>query len=268
MDTAIRHRVNAARVAIRDQINFFREQFGQVSIEWKEDDTRVTFADFAISERVFAELRRSFAHDDFCSEESNPLDEVLVLESKYAWILDPIDGTNNYALNIPFCAISLALLKDGEPVYGFVYDYAYDRLIEGGVGAPMIAGRRRIEIADRHFAPRDSVVGLHFPVPRERFEGLSDILQTFRLRSLGSGTLNLAYTALGMLDGCLDFKVKVWDIAAAAAFIKATGRAIHYYNGSPFPLREFHVDSPLIPYYAGSEAFCEYVAKLDAGDEG
>lgn len=265
MDTAIRHRVNAGRVAIRDQVAFFREQFGQVASQWKDDETRVTFADFAINERIFAELRRSFSRDDFCSEESNPLDEILVLESKYSWILDPIDGTNNYALGLPFCAISLALLKEGTPVYGFIYDYAHDRLIEGGVGEPLLVGKRKVAVAHRPFEPRQGVIGLHFPLPAERFGLLSEMLQTFRLRSLGSGALNLAYTAMGLLDGCVDFKVKIWDIAAAVALLKASGRQIHYYEGSPFPLREFHVDGPLVPYYAGSEEFCAYMARAAEG---
>jgi myo-inositol-1(or 4)-monophosphatase len=86
------------------------------------DETRVTFADFAISENILTELRRSFPDDDFLSEEGNPADEVLPLRARFAWLLDPIDGTNNYALGMPACAISLALLRDGEPLYGFVYD--------------------------------------------------------------------------------------------------------------------------------------------------
>jgi len=81
---ALRHRINAGRVAIRDQTAFFGRQFGQVASEWKADDTRVTFADFAISEKLAAELRRDFPHDDFCSEEASPLDETLVLEADFA----------------------------------------------------------------------------------------------------------------------------------------------------------------------------------------
>ena len=108
MHPDLKHRVNAARVAVLDQVEFFTRYFGEVNSEWKPDDTRVTFADFAISERIIAELRSSFPEDDFCSEESNPQDECITLSGKYAWILDPIDGTNNYALGIPMCAISLA----------------------------------------------------------------------------------------------------------------------------------------------------------------
>ena len=63
-DLQLRHRINAGRVAVKAQTAFFGRQFGQVASEWKADDTRVTFADFAISENVFAALRRDFAEDD------------------------------------------------------------------------------------------------------------------------------------------------------------------------------------------------------------
>lgn len=260
MDTALRHRVNAARVAVLNQVGFFREQFGQASSEWKSDDSRVTFVDFAVSEHVFAELRRYFPTDDYCSEESNPADEILSLESKYAWIIDPIDGTNNYAIGLPFCAISLALLKNGEPVYGLVYDYAGDRLMEGGPGFGLQIGKRRFESKPRPFSPREGVVGMHFPMRAEQLRQMQPILEVYRARCLGSGTLNLAYTALGQLDGCIDFKVKVWDIAAAVALLRAAGGELHFLETNPFPLRSFHVDAPLLPYFAGTADFCAHVA--------
>ena len=265
MDNALKHRVNAGRVAVHNQIAFFREQFGQVGSEWKQDDSRVTFADFAISENVFAELRRSFPGDDYCSEESNPADETQALESKYAWIIDPIDGTNNYALGIPACAISLALLKNNEPVYGFVYDYGAHRLIEGGPGLGLHVGKRRLEVEPRPFTPREAIIGIHFPLPGGQLGHLAPILSTYRVRSSGSGTLNLAYAALGMLDVCIDFKVKVWDIAAAYALALAAGCPVRFFGESPFPLHHFHVNAPLLPYYAGSAEFCRLVEGLEPG---
>ena len=60
LDLELRHRINAGRVAIKDQIVFFRRHFGQVSSDWKADATRVTFADIAISENLFASLKKIF----------------------------------------------------------------------------------------------------------------------------------------------------------------------------------------------------------------
>ena len=259
MDKALRHRVNVARVAVKDQVDFFRAQFGEVPSEWKADDTRVTFADFAISERIFTELRRSFPEDNFCSEESSPADEVLDLTaSRHTWVLDPIDGTNNYALAIPFCAISLALLRDGEPVYGLVYDLSRDRLIQGGPGEGLFDGCRRITPPAAPFTAREGLVGAHFPLPSRHLLALEPLLHTYRLRTLGSGALNLTYTALGIFDGVFDFKVKIWDIAAGLAFLGAVGYELRYFTDNPLPLKTFHVEAPRLQYVAGSPSFMRW----------
>lgn len=259
MDKALRHRVNAARVAIRNQVDFFNQLMGQVASEWKEDDTRVTFADFAISEKLFAELRGSFNTDQFLSEESHPLDETIVLDSKYAWILDPIDGTNNYAVGMPGCAISLALLKDGMPVYGMVYDGSKGELIEGGPGHGVRIDGRKHTLPVRSFDARTGVVALHFPLPDGRARKLQSLLETYRVRSLGSAALHLCYVALGRLDGAIDERVRLWDIAAAVCLLEAVGLGIRYLDGSPFPVNRVEMSGPFIRYIAGNESFLSYV---------
>ncbi len=260
-DPGLKHRINAGRVAVSGQVDFFRKLFGQVESEWKEDDTRVTFADFAISENIITELRRMFPKDEFCSEESNAQDEVLKLESRFGWILDPIDGTNNYALGIPFCGISLALLHDGVPVYGFVYDMARDVLIQGGTINGIYDGRRAALVKSDPVDPQ-SLVGLHYPLSDEEARRLRPLMAQCKVRSLGCCSLNLAYCAVGLLDGCVDFRVKIWDIAAAYVLLLAAGGEMHFLNGTPFPLEAFHVDMAPVPYYAGSKAFCAHLRKL------
>jgi myo-inositol-1(or 4)-monophosphatase len=255
MDKAFRHRVNAARVAIRNQTGFFNQQRGRVSSEWKPDETRVTFADFAISEKICEELRRSFADDQFLSEESGLLDEVVPVESRYAWVLDPIDGTNNYALGMPSCAISLALLKQGQPVYGLIYDGSTDELIEGGPGWPILINGKKVIPAERDFDKRTSIVALHFPLPEGRARQLQGLVEEYRVRSLGSASLHLAYVALGRIDGAIDERVRIWDVAAACALVEASGRKIVYLDKSPFPLKAFEPEGAFIRYAAGSESF-------------
>ena len=254
----LKHRINAGRVAVSGQVGFFRKLFGQVQSEWKEDDTRVTFADFAISENILSELRRMFPKDEFCSEESIAQDEELKLGSRFGWILDPIDGTNNYALGIPLCGISLALLHDGAPVYGFVYDMARDVLIQGGATNKVYDGRRAALVRHGPFHSQ-SMVGLHFPLSKEEAKRLGPLMAGSKVRSLGCCSLNLAYCAVGLLDGCVDFRVKIWDIAAAYTLLRAAGGEVHFLNGSPFPLDSFHLSMAPTPFYAGSKEFCSYV---------
>ena len=259
MEKALKHRVNAARVTLRNQIRFFNQQRGRVVSEWKADDTRVTFADFAISEKIFEELQPSFPDDQFLSEESGLMDEVVPLEARYAWVLDPIDGTNNYALGMSSCAISLALLKKGEPIYGLVYDGSTDELIEGGPRQPIRINGKKFVPEQRAFDTKTSIVALHFPLPEGRAARLTPLLEHYRIRSMGSAALHLSYVALGRIDGSMDERVKVWDVAAAYALIQAAGKDIRFLEFEPFPVEKFDLDGPFIRYIAGSEDFLSRV---------
>jgi myo-inositol-1(or 4)-monophosphatase len=250
---ALRHRINAGREALKSQIGFFSRQFGEVPSEWKADDTRVTFADFAISEQMAMHLRRDFPEDDFCSEEGSPMDEDEVLEAAFAWVLDPIDGTNNYALGFPVCAISLALLYEGQPVYGFLYEHATGTILEGGREYGIKRNGKRLN-PDSLAAEAQTMLGLHFPMPPEMLRALEPLLARYRVRCLGSGALTLAQVATGYLSGAVDFRVKVWDIAAAYALCEATGLLVRFIGESPFPLIKFNPQSDFCPYYAGREA--------------
>ncbi|MFW5874454.1 MAG: inositol monophosphatase family protein [Verrucomicrobiota bacterium] len=261
LERQMRHRVNAGREAVRDQIPFFGRQFGQVASEWKEDDTRVTFADFAISEKVFAELRRDFPKDDYCSEEMSPQDEVLRLEARFAWLIDPIDGTNNFALGFPVCAISLALLLDGEPVYGFLYDHSTGSLLEGGEGAGLLRDRKKLD-RDKAAADAQTMLGLHFPMEAEVMDRLKPLLSKYRGRCIGSAAMTGALVATGYLTGAIDYRVKSWDIAAAYALCRGAGVRFEFIGESPFPMREFHPSAAPCPYFAGSAAICSEFRKL------
>ncbi|MEM7673239.1 MAG: inositol monophosphatase [Verrucomicrobiota bacterium] len=258
----IRHRINAGRVAVEQQIPFFRDQLGRVNREYKEDDTPVTFADYAISEKLIASLSVDFSEDIFCSEESNPADEVVSLDCPFFWIIDPIDGTKNFADGFPVCSISLALMRKGEPIYGFVYDMTRDILIEGGPGFGVKEKRRKIRPDIRKTLNRQTTIGLHFPMTVEVLAQLQPLLSTHRVRSLGSAALAGAYVGNGFLDGVIDLKVSVWDIAAAYAITLGAGAEFHFLKASPFPMTSFHVKQDKTPFYSGIPAFCSYAAKM------
>ena len=260
-DVKLRHRINAGRVAINSQRAFFKRQFGQVASEWKEDATRVTFADFAISENLLVALRRDFSEDVYCSEEANPQDEVQVLDSEFAWVVDPIDGTNNYALGFPVCAISLALLHEGVPVYGFVYDYSTDSLLEGGEGAGVFRKQKKM-LRTHRSTDAQTMVGLHFPMDDKLLDCLKPLMTRHRVRCIGSSALSAALVATGYLAGVLDTRVKVWDIAAAYAICAGAGIEFKFTEKSPFPLKDFHPEMGYCPYFAGTEAFCKELEAL------
>ena len=129
-DTSLQERILAGHSAVLNQVDYFRENFGTAKSRWKGDGTRVTEVDETISKELFSELAKSFPFDDFCSEESTETPEPIPLTGEFAWVLDPVDGTNNYAVGVPECGISLGLLRNGIPVYGFIYDYGRDNLLQ------------------------------------------------------------------------------------------------------------------------------------------
>lgn len=255
-DVKIRHRINAGRVAINSQRAFFKRQFGQVASEWKEDATRVTFADFAISENLSVALRRDFPEDIYCSEEDNPQDEVQIIDSEFAWVVDPIDGTNNYALGFPVCAISLALLHEGIPVYGFVYDYSTDSLLEGGAKSGVFRDQKKL--LRHHYAPDAQIIlGMHFPMDNALLDRLKPLMTQHRVRSIGSAALSASLVATGYLTGIVDGRVKIWDIAAAYAICAGAGIEFEFLEKNPFPLKDFHPKMEYCPYFAGTEIICQ-----------
>lgn len=263
LEMAIRHRINAGRVAIKDQFAFFGRHFGQVSSDWKADASRVTFADIAISENLFASLCKDFANDDFCSEEMSSKDSPIELNGDFAWVLDPIDGTNNFALGFPLCGISLALLHEGIPVYGFVYDFSIKSLFEGGPNFGLLKNQHTYTTLSSD-KEAQQIIGVQFPIEPNLFQKVIPVFSDFKIRALGSSTLLGCLSAQAYLTGVLDVRAKVWDIAATYAFAGAVGNEFHFLNESPFPLKEFHTSLPKCPYFTGSKAFCNKIKSLIA----
>lgn len=262
MQDALQTRIQSGRNAVLSQVELFRSNLGKVESQWKADDSRVTRIDHAISGNLEAHIRELYPLDQFCSEEGHDTGAPTPLENRFTWIADPVDGTNNYATGIPVCAISLGLLEAGRPVYGFLYDLSRGVLTEGGPGQGLLEDGIQIKPIPEVPLGTRGVIGMHFPMPEGKLQQLMPLVATRRLRSIGSGALNLMHAATGRIDGAIDCKVRIWDIAAAVAFAAATGRQVHFLEGTPFPLAEFSIDGPLTPYYCGTQSFCETIGEL------
>ncbi len=248
-------RIAAAQRAVLGQTELMHREFGRAESKWKSDGTRVTAVDIAISENIFRELRAQFPGDQFLSEELAETGAPLPVTAEFAWVLDPIDGTNNFALGLPACAISLGLCRQGEPVYGVIYDQSRRTLMHGGPGFGVFDGPRAVRVSPA-VPNKESTIGLHSPNDKTLVPLASGVLSQFKIRGLGSATLHLAYVATGMLDGCVDFNVKIWDLAAAIPLVRAAGGEVHFLNGAQLPLRQFDLRMKGIIYVAGSPAMC------------
>gem|GEM_PF-97557 len=247
-------RIQAARAAVLAQVEFFHREFGRAKSRWKADGSRVTTADLAISENVARALLSRFDQDQCFSEELEDSTAPLPITSEYCWVLDPIDGTNNYALGLSHCAISLGLLRDGVSVYGVIYDGARRILMHGGPGFGVWDGDRRVELqqlGERKLSG-GSLIGFHSPYESRYADQAAVLAEAAKLRALGASALHMAYVAVGLFDAIVDHNVKIWDIAAAVPMILATGGTVHYVTPQPFPLRSFDVNMGRIFCIAGS----------------
>ena len=254
-------RIAAAKRAVLAQTKLFQREFGRAKSSWKYDGTRVTAIDVAISEGIFRELSRQFPGDQYFSEELADTTLPAAVTADFCWVLDPIDGTNNFALGIAHCAIALALCERGEPVYGVVYDLSRRTLMHGGPGFGMFDGGRKGQVSQAE-PTREALIGFHSPWDKQFVPAARGIIANFKVRALGSATLHLAYVATGMLDGCVDFNVKIWDLAAAIPLVRAAGGEVHFLNGEQLPLRTFNIRMEKIVYLAGSAATCQRLREL------
>jgi len=256
-------RIDAAKTAVLAETALLHAQFGKAESRWKGDGTRVTAIDIAISENIFRALHAKFPDDQMFSEELPEGDGPVPVTSRFGWVLDPIDGTNNFALGIPYCAISLALIVHGEPVYGVVYDLGRRVLMHGGPGFGMFDGDHAAAVSTEE-PGLESLIGFHSPSDKAMVPSAEAVLSHFKIRGLGSATLHLAYVAAGLFGGAVDFNVKIWDLAAAIPMCRAAGGEVIFMNGEQLPMKVFDLKMKRIMYVAGSPVMARRLAGLAA----
>lgn len=254
-------RIASAKKAVLAESALLHREFGKAESKWKSDGTRVTAIDIAISENIYRTLRKEYRQDQMFSEELPEGDGPIPVLSQFSWVLDPIDGTNNFALGIAHCAISLGLLESGVPVYGVVYDLSRRVLMHGGPGFGMWDGDREVKVTGESPNP-EMIIGFHSPNDKALVPAAEAILKNFKIRGLGSATLHLAYVAAGIFGGAVDFNVKIWDLAAAIPMCQAAGGEVRFLNGEQIPVRVFDLKMKRIVYVAGSPVVAERLNAL------
>lgn len=259
-EEALEARIKLGREAVAEQVEYFSRSFGAVGSEWKSDGSRVTEADIHLS-LVFADMiAEVFPNDQFFSEELDHGERALPVTAEFSWLLDPIDGTNNYARGIPTCSISLGLLRNGVPVYGFVYDYGTRSIIEGGPGKGILIDGQPYEVRSSE-VNEQSLISTQCLGDEQAIRDEDALQMRFKIRALGSSALHMAYAALGWTDGVLAHRVKSWDIAAGVAIMVAGGRCTRFFDTEVFPLTTFSSKEKGFGHIAGSNEFCDEIEK-------
>jgi myo-inositol-1(or 4)-monophosphatase len=215
---------------------------GAKRIEYKGEIDLVTATDREIEELVVEELRASFPAHAIVAEEAASGGEVQRPDpQQYAWYLDPLDGTTNFAHSYPQFSVSLGLARGTELLAGFVYDPMRDELFEGAAGRGARLNGEAIRVSDVATLDR-ALLGTGFPYDRREHVDFylgfvkQFMLRTHGIRRAGSAALDLCAVACGRLDGFWEWKLKPWDTAAGAVIVREAGGRITDFGGAELDL--------------------------------
>lgn len=216
------------------------EKFGRISAVTKKGDINlVTEADLASEELIIERIKSYYPKHSILAEEGG---DVIKIEGErtWKWIIDPLDGTTNYAHGYPCFCVTLALEHDGEIVLGVTFDPTRNELFsaEKGCGATLNGKPMRVSSTEKL---SEALIVTGFPYDfkqRENFAShLTDFLLSSRgVRRDGSAAIDMAYVACGRFDGFWEEGLNPWDVAAGKLLIEEAGGVITYYDGSPFSI--------------------------------
>jgi myo-inositol-1(or 4)-monophosphatase len=221
-------------------------------VAWKGPGERVTDADVRAQEEMIEAIRMRFPADGIIAEEGERAASAGGRE--FVWVLDPLDGTNNYAIGIPCFAISVGILRHGNPWAGVVHDPNTGFTCRAIAGAGAWLGTRRLMVASRPL-DESSNVSIRVPVDPVLEPVTTGWLRRYKLRGFGSVALHLAYAALGAIDLVLDHKAALWDLAGGAAILlEAEGRMTDPHGQPMFPVDVARYDGAPMPFLAGNSS--------------
>ena len=232
---AISVATSAARLAGHVQL----ERLGRVrEIRRKSARDVVTEVDHLSERLILDAIRHSFPGDAILAEESGEhataAGDAPTAGAGRAWIVDPLDGTVNYANAVPIFSVSIALAVDGEPAVGVVLDPLRDELFTAVRGRGARLNGHPIRNPDKP-ALDDCVIALGY-APRDWRSDLGDLRRSVRAaRHLGSSALELSYAAAGRFDACVHpTGMSNWDVAAAGLIAEEGGVVVTTTGGEPW----------------------------------
>lgn len=183
----------------------------------------VTEADEASERLILDAIRAAYPDDGVLAEESGA-SHATDLPAR-VWVIDPLDGTVNYASGLPVFAVSIALVVDGRPTIGVVRDPILGESFAGGLGLPSTLDGRRLPTPDKA-ALSDCVVSISLPRRGTRGRRGFDDRSVRANLDFGSAALELAWVAAGRLDAFVHGGLSVWDVAAAGLIAEGTGAVV------------------------------------------
>ena len=183
------------------------------------------------SEKIIIDILKGKSKFPILTEEQGFVNISNVAEEEeYKWIVDPLDGSMNFARGFDICCVSIALWENNNPILGVVYDFNREELFTGLISEGAWLNDNKI-YASKISMESDAVLATGFPVSMNFSQkSLSAFTKNFskykKIRMIGSAALSLAYVASGRFDIYREKNIKIWDVAAGLALVKASGGAI------------------------------------------
>ena len=196
----------------------------------------VTDVDVASERLITSIILSAFPEHSILGEEGG----AHTGDPRHRWIIDPLDGTTNYAHGFPFFCVSVGFEADGELAVGAVYDPSQDELFVAQRGAGATLNGNPMRVSERAELS-DGLLATGFPSDRGRFaralgsfEALS--MQSLAVRRAGSAALDMCYVACGRLEGYWEHEIRPWDVAAGTVLVREAGGRVTATDGSAFTI--------------------------------
>ena len=216
---------------------------GKFLISHKEGiNNLVTEADHASEKVIFEIIKNEFPDHFILSEEAGE----IARDSNYKWIIDPIDGTVNFAHGIPICCVSIGLELDGEMIMGAVYNPFIHEFYFAQKGYGASLNDKRIYVSEENEVMKSCLV-TGFPYsyldqpngPLDVFSRL--IRKGVPVRRLGSAAMDLCWVAAGRFDGFYEHKLQAWDSAAGFLIVQEAGGRVSDFSGKKYSPYQPHI---------------------------
>lgn len=227
-----------AVIAAKEAGRALKENLGKNHIiEMKGALDIVTEMDMYVEDLIIKRLKHAFPDHGILTEES---DEQKT-SSGFRWIIDPLDGTTNYAHAYPVFCVSIALEKDGDVILGVVYNPMLDELFTSEKGGGAYLNDKKIQVSKvKDLNTSLLATGFPYDIRTSSNNNISHFsnfaVRVQAIRRAGSAALDLCYLACGRFDGFWELKLKPWDIAAAGLIIKEAGGVLSDFKGKPFSI--------------------------------
>ena len=216
---------------------------GKFEISNKEGiNNLVTEADHASEKAIIDVIKLAYPEHFILSEETGE----IVTDSEYKWIIDPIDGTVNFANGIPICCVSIGLEKAGQMLLGAVYNPLMNEMFFAEKGQGAFLNDKKISVSSKTEVIKTCLV-TGFPYtyldmpngPLEVFERF--IRKGIPVRRLGSAAIDLCWVAAGRFDGFYEHHLQAWDAAAGFLIVEEAGGKVTDYKGDYYSPYQPHL---------------------------